>query len=200
VGRPKKIEGQEETAVRLLRAAEQAFGAHGYRDARLGDIAAAVGIRRPSLLYYFKTKERLYSAVVERAFAELRDVVSRSLLSGETVEERVDAIAAGLTDFADRRPALVCVIVRQLMAPRSEVREQVVSEFCGLVDTLERVYQDLAGDRIPEALPARSAILQIMSATMLRVATASIEEIWRGRNDTRALARTLLIDPLLPAQ
>jgi AcrR family transcriptional regulator len=200
VGRPKKIEGQEETVVRLLRAAEEAFGAHGYRGTRLGDIAAAVGIRRPSLLYYFKTKERLHSAVVKRAFAELRDVVSRSLLSGETVEERVDAIAGGLTEFANRRPALSCVILRQLIAPRTAVREEVVSEFCGLVDALERVYHDLAGDRIPPALPVRSAILQLMSGTMLRVATAGIEEIWRGRNDIRPLARMLLIDPLLPAQ
>jgi len=200
VGRPKKVEGQEDTVVRLLRAAEEAFGARGYRDTRLGDIAGAVGIRRPSLLYYFKTKDRLHSAVVERAFSELRDVVSRSLLSGETVEDRVEAIATGLSDFASNRPSLACVILRQLIAPRSEVREQVVNEFRGLVDTLERVYHDLAGDRIPDDFPIRSAILQIMSATMLRVATAGIQEIWRGADDTQVLARTLLISTLAPRE
>ena len=51
------------TVERLLEAGEAEFAARGYADARLEDIAAAVGVRRASLLYHFATKQELYDRV-----------------------------------------------------------------------------------------------------------------------------------------
>lgn len=194
MGRPRKEDRPEAIGGVILRAAEAAFGADGYRDTRLGDIAAEAGIRRSSLLYHFKSKDNLYAAVVDRAFAELRDVVATSIGQGSTAEAQLDAILDGLLQFADERPGLVCVILRELVDPRGGHRDQVADAFGGLITGLEQAFVGLAGDRLAPGFPVRSAILQIVCAYLVRVASGQLgDRLWAGRDDTRALARALLL-------
>lgn len=61
-------ERADATREAILREAELMFAATGFRAARLEDIADAVGIRRPSLLHHFPTKQLLYNAVEQRIF------------------------------------------------------------------------------------------------------------------------------------
>lgn len=194
MGRPRKEDRPEAISLVILRAAEAAFGSEGYRDARLGDIAAEAGIRRSSLLYHFKSKDNLYKAVVDRAFSELQEVVVRSVGQGETAEAQLDAILDGLLAFADERPGLVCVVLRELVDPRGGARDQVADAFGGLITALSQAFVGLAGERMAPGFPVRSAILQIVCAYLVRVASGQLgDRLWAEQDDTRALARALLL-------
>jgi TetR/AcrR family transcriptional regulator len=56
----------EGNAERILDAALEVFAAHGLTGARIDQIARAANISKPNLLYYFRTKEDLYRAVLTR--------------------------------------------------------------------------------------------------------------------------------------
>jgi TetR/AcrR family transcriptional regulator len=56
----------EGNAERILDAALQVFAEHGLTGARIDQIASAAQISKPNLLYYFRTKEDLYRAVLTR--------------------------------------------------------------------------------------------------------------------------------------
>jgi len=56
----------EANEERILDAALDAFASRGYHGARIDAIAAAAGLSKPNLLYYFKTKDALYLAVLRR--------------------------------------------------------------------------------------------------------------------------------------
>ncbi|MEP1553963.1 TetR/AcrR family transcriptional regulator [Paraglaciecola sp.] len=50
---------------KILRAAEEEFASHGYKGARVQQIADRAGLPKTNVLYYFKSKESLYLAILE---------------------------------------------------------------------------------------------------------------------------------------
>ncbi|ARS37932.1 TetR/AcrR family transcriptional regulator [Pontibacter actiniarum] len=66
----KKAEAKKEL---ILEAAKNVFGRLGYSKATLDDIAAAIGMKKPSLYYYYKSKELLY---IEAFSQEWKDRLS----------------------------------------------------------------------------------------------------------------------------
>jgi TetR/AcrR family transcriptional regulator len=53
----------------ILAAAEQVFARHGFEGATMAQLAAAAGLPKANLHYYFGTKEGLYRAVLEGILA-----------------------------------------------------------------------------------------------------------------------------------
>jgi AcrR family transcriptional regulator len=89
---PQRRKG-EQTAERILDAAEALFAERGYAGTTLRDVAAAVGLRNPSLYNHFPSKESLYAAVLERGI-------------GPVLAALADFAAHGRDAFRDPTPAL----------------------------------------------------------------------------------------------
>lgn len=67
---------RDESRAKILAAAEQVFARDGLAGARTDAIAAAAGVNKALLYYYFKDKEKLYEAVLE---AHLKEFSQRAL-------------------------------------------------------------------------------------------------------------------------
>ena len=92
---------------RILEAARGEFAQHGYA-ARLQDIAERAGLTHPTLLYHFKSKERLYAAVIEQAMLDWAAMTSRAVSAAQVGFERVAAlVAAGMEFFATHHDFVV---------------------------------------------------------------------------------------------
>lgn len=80
-------ERAQETRGRILDAALQEFSAYGLDGARTERIAAAAGVNKALLYYYFESKDNLYLAAVEMIADKIRDrsllVMQRALTPGE---------------------------------------------------------------------------------------------------------------------
>lgn len=60
---------QSENEALILDAALEVFSAFGYRGSTVDQIAARSGLSKPNLLYYFRSKDEIYKAVLERTLA-----------------------------------------------------------------------------------------------------------------------------------
>ncbi|HVM60319.1 MAG TPA: TetR/AcrR family transcriptional regulator [Verrucomicrobiae bacterium] len=64
----------DRTRAAILAAAERVFAESGLAGARTDAIAAAAGVNKALLYYYFQSKERLYEAVMEHHLQEFNRV------------------------------------------------------------------------------------------------------------------------------
>src|SRR5258708_23608397 len=65
-----------DTRDRVLQVAQVLFAERGYRGTSLRDIAKRIGIKAPSLLHHFPSKQQLYLAVLDKMFESLEDAAN----------------------------------------------------------------------------------------------------------------------------
>ena len=100
------------TRQAILAAAERIFADVGYAAARLEDVALEVGLRRPSIVYYFPSKQQLYDEVEGDIFTSMHEFVQERRAGLEAPMERLLALLDAWLDFLVSRPAAARIIQR----------------------------------------------------------------------------------------
>jgi AcrR family transcriptional regulator len=109
------------TDERVIEAAIGSFGTRGYEATSLDAVAAELGIRKQTILYWFPSKEVLLAAVIDRCGAELSAALEDALDRAGPGWARVDAVVRSVFRLALRRPALLGLLreVSRLGPPAS---------------------------------------------------------------------------------
>lgn len=179
----------------IRRTAAVQFQRHGYSTATLGDIASALGVTRPAILYHFASKQELLEAVTGPYLDALDGVAERwrdrqatggdarsELLAGFVDASAREALAAG-TLFRDPstyaqanirdRLARFSILLREALAgPEATVQGRTLAN-C-IVGAVIRPMLDTSLD--PTDPGVRSAILDATFALCALVDGAARQE------------------------
>lgn len=78
---------QEKNRAAILQAGLTEFSAHGFRGATLDQIAATAGLSKPNMLYYFKSKDAIHTALLDDLLEVWLEPLRALDATGEPIEE-----------------------------------------------------------------------------------------------------------------
>jgi len=79
--------------ARILAAASELFGAKGFSDVSMQDVAVAAGVTKAALYYHFADKSDLYTTVALARIASIHEAMDAAANEGGTLEERLVRLA-----------------------------------------------------------------------------------------------------------
>ncbi|WP_418459542.1 TetR/AcrR family transcriptional regulator, partial [Bacteroides sp.] len=100
-----------ELEYQIIETAKQLFIEKGFVETSMSDIAAKVGINRPTLHYYFRTKDRMFQAVfgsiVMSLLPKVQEIIQQELPFIDRVSRRLDKYISLFTENPDI-PKFIC--------------------------------------------------------------------------------------------
>jgi len=118
---------------KILDCALSAFARHGLRGTRVDQIAEAAGMSKTNLLYYFRSKDELYEAVLSRTLSvwvrpmqELDETREPAAALGAYIEQKLDC--------SRRFPEASRLFAIEIMQGAPHLRQLLATELTDMVE------------------------------------------------------------------
>jgi TetR/AcrR family transcriptional regulator len=178
----------ERTRAAVLEAAEAIFAEKGFAATRLEDVADRVGIRRASIVYYFKDKKELYHAVLASVFGGLLAKIDAALTRPDPLPARIEAGVCAWVDYVGARPSIARLLLREVADAAPGHRPAVLEHTRPFFELVRKQVFERGGDESAQLTPIDPVHLAstIAGATVFFVAAMP------------ALVPELELDPVSP--
>jgi len=179
------------TRQRILAEATRAFGARGYGQTSLDDVAEAAGIRKQSLLYHFPSKDDLFAAAAIDAARSVGEALDEALGPDPAGLDRLEALVRGVYRLADQRPEVVAMI-REAARTGPPASDRVAQAMKPLADAAVRWLSDAMDTGHLRRLDPRVALLTIYSAVVGHLTESSVKRALLDGKARKAAERELV--------
>lgn len=154
------------TRAAILEAAEGIFAEVGLAGARIDAIAGAAGINKAMLYYYFKSKEGLYRAVLERNVEEFHRLADDVLSGGGSAGSIVLRYVSTHFSFIGARPFYTRLFQRLIMAGDRSLERIVRQHFAPLSGKLIALIESGVSSGEFRPLDARHTVISLVALTV----------------------------------
>ncbi len=123
-----------DTKALILKAALKRFADHGYAGVSLSEIAEDVGIKKPSILHHFSSKEALYRAVILDEFSDWVFLMTDAIGDNINGWDQVEKLLRAAFTFFEQHPYFVRIARREALDPESLFSSELGTALGPLVD------------------------------------------------------------------
>jgi AcrR family transcriptional regulator len=162
----------DDVRTRILHEATRQFAARGYEGTSIQQIAKAVGITRPTLVYHFGSKDQLRREVLETLLAHWKDELPRVLQAATTGSDRFRNATGALLSFFRDDPNRARLLNREMLDRPDEMTAlfaEHLQPWTALIS--EYIRRGQQEGRIREAVDPEAYVLQTLHAVIGTVAT-----------------------------
>ena len=160
--RKTRIQAQNEELI--LKAALEVFSTYGFRGSTVDQIAAACGMSKPNLLYYFRRKEDIYVAVLEHTLRDWLEPLRRLDAAGEPLGEITGYIRAKIRLSRDN-PKASRLFANEILHGAPAVGDYLKGPLKELVDEKAAIIRGWIGEGRLAPVDPHHLIFAIWSTT-----------------------------------
>jgi AcrR family transcriptional regulator len=127
--------------ARIIQAAMDEFAARGFKGASMDDIAARTHTTRALINYYFGSKEKIYLAVLEHVYAEIREAEGQLDLDHLVPVDAIRRIVQFTFDYYLSHEGFVRLVVAENQAKGRHLKKSRAMRTLNrpIIDTLAQV-------------------------------------------------------------
>jgi TetR/AcrR family transcriptional regulator len=204
---PRKTKAGEANTQRILDAALEVFAAYGFQGARIDQIAAAASLSKPNLLYYFRTKEDLYTAVLRRTLDMWLEPL-RELDASSDPRVALGAYIARKLDYSRSHPTASRLFAMEMLQGAPHLGSALTGNLRDMVEAKSSIIETWIREGRLRPIDPKHLIFAIWATTQhyadfgiqIRSLTGKSIENIDFYEATLATLTSILLDGVLPSK
>ena len=197
----RKTRIQQRNEELILDAALEVFAAYGFRGSTVDQIATKCGLSKPNLLYYFRRKEDIYTAVLERTLDAWLEPLRALDPAGDPISELTSYVSAKLR-MSRQRPEASRLFANEILHGAPAIGKFLAGPLKQLVDEKAAVIRGWAKRGLIAEVDPHQLIFAIWATTQHYADfDVQVRAVLGGTPDwetVEASLRKLLIEGLRP--
>lgn len=165
------------TRTLILAAAESIFADAGLAGARTEAIAAAAGVNKALLYYYFRSKDALFRAVLEKHMKGFYDQATQVLSAGDRPRETLLRYVTTHFDFISSRPFYPRLLQRLMMTGGPSFERLARKYFVPLGQELMKVIEQGVRKGEFRCCDSQHAVISLVALIVHYFAVAPVVEL-----------------------
>jgi len=177
-----------DTREKILQVAREEFGKLGLAGARVDRIAQKARVNKAMIYYHFRSKEKLYRAVIDSHMEKIGAFLERSLAEDPDVEVFIAKLAAFYNGIALDRPGFLPIILREIASGGEYVKEALTRIVVGrgLGRKLEKLIEHGIKTGQYRKIDTKQAIVSFWGMNMFYILLAPvINSVWEIADEKR---------------
>ena len=158
----------------ILLEATRLMAERGFDGTSIQAVADAVGVRKPSVLYHFPSKEELRKAVLDRLLSRWNDILPKLLMASTlTGLAKFDGVMRELMSFFADDPDRARLLVRELLDRPKEMKSSLQGYARPWVEVVaEYIKKGQASGQIRSSVDPEAYVMHVASMSLSVLATS----------------------------
>ena len=164
----------KDTEKSILESARKIFYKKGLAGARMQEIADDAGINKAMLHYYYRSKEKLFSAVFQEAADRIFPQVGKILGSNLPLFEKIETLIENYIEMLKQNMYIPIFVLHEIQQDPSRLVNIIME---GQPNAMKRFYLDIEKAKAEELLTdidTKTVIINILSLCIFPVAAKPV--------------------------
>ena len=159
------------TRTRILAAACDEFGAHGFAATSVDRIARRARVNKAMIYYHFPNKRALYTCIIRDVFAPITERVHHAMQENEPPARKLDRVIDTLVRSIDESSQFLSIFLREIADGGAHLGSEELGLIAGIFAAVRGVIAEGAAQKIFQPVhPALAHFTIIAPLVMFRAA------------------------------
>ncbi|MDP7111916.1 MAG: TetR/AcrR family transcriptional regulator [Myxococcota bacterium] len=177
---------------RILGESTRLFAARGFEGTSLQALADAVGVRKPSLLYHFDSKEAIRDQVIDDLLNHFRDEIPRRLAAAHGGLDRFASAVSALVEFFREDPDRARLVLREVLDQPRATQERLLTHLQPWVHMVtDYIRMGQQSGHVREDVDPEVYLMQVVMMVLGTVASAPVTGALLDRDEDPRMPRRI---------